>query len=161
VRTPVWFIALALGAGCGGDDEESLRPLVEQIAPAVAAVEAERGGPQQYFEVNATPQLVNVFVADGEQVVPYVYVGGELGPPAAAAPAEGEAFTADALTFDPLTILDGIAADLPDSDIVLFTVVGGPDGAMQYGAGVQSDEGGTLDVVLTADGAVESVTPGG
>jgi hypothetical protein len=32
---------------------------------------------------------------------------------------------------------------------------------MQYGAGVQSDEGGTLDVVLTADGAVESVTPGG
>ena len=53
----------------------------------MAAVEAELGGPQQYFEVNATPQVVNLFVADDgrrRRSSPYVYVGGELAPAGAA-----------------------------------------------------------------------------
>ena len=32
-----------------------VRPVLDQIAPAMAAVDTELGGPQQYFEVNATP----------------------------------------------------------------------------------------------------------
>ena len=64
------------------------------------------------------------------------------------------------MTFDPDTVLDGVTDELPDSDVVLFTIVGGPGGAVQYGAGVQSDEGGTLDVTLGADGTVRSVDPG-
>lgn len=147
-------------AACGGDgDDEAVRPLLDQIGPAIEAVEAERGGPQRFFEINATPQVVNLFVAtDGATgVVPYVYIGGELSSPAAATTAEGATFTADAVTFDPAAILDGVTGELPDSDVVLFSIVGGPGGAVQYGAAVRSDAGGMLDILLGPDGVVQSV----
>ena len=151
-----------LAAACGGDDDdEAVRPVVADIVPAVAAVEAERGGAQEYFEINATPQLVNLFVADGDQVVPYVYVGGELAPPAPPQPADGPTFDAGAVTFDPDTILDGVTDELPDSDVVLFTIIGGPGGAVQYGAAVRSAAGGIIDVTLAADGTVQSVDASG
>ena len=55
-------------------------PIVDQIDEAITALEAQLGGPQQYFAVNATAQLVNLFVAlnDGAVVQPWVYVDGEL-----------------------------------------------------------------------------------
>ena len=133
--------------------------MVAAIAPAIAAVDAARGGPQQYFEVNATPQLVNLFVAaDGStSAVAYIYVDGELGPPAPPEPAQGATFAAAAVTFDPATILEG---DLPDADLTVFTVIGGPAGAVQYGVVARSAEGGTLDITLAADGAVLAVDAG-
>jgi hypothetical protein len=151
---------LAVGTACGGGGGPE-RPALDQIAPAIAAVEEQLGGPQQYFEINATPQAVNLFVADAAEttVTPYVYVGGALaesGPPAGA---EGNTFAASALTFDPETILDDVAAALKDSDIVLFTIAGGPGGAVEYTAGVQSKQGGTLEVTLGADGTVKAVVP--
>jgi len=138
-----------------------LRPLVDQIGPAVAAVEAELGGPQRYFEINVTPQFVNVFVAidDDAQVQAYLYVDGDLGPPRPPEAASGATFTASALTFDPDTVLDGVDDDLPDSDVVVFSVIGGPDGVVRYGAVVESTEGGQLDVTLSPTGAVQSVDP--
>jgi hypothetical protein len=154
------LVAVLALAACGGDDEEAVVPLVDQIAPAIVAVEDELGGPQRYFEINATPQLVNLFVAGDGEVTPYVYVGGELGPAGAPAAAEGATFTADAVAFDPDRILDGVRDELPESAIVLFTIAGGPGGAVQYGATVQSERGGTLDVVLDPDGSVQSVTAG-
>ena len=110
--------------------------MVDEVAPALAAVEAELGGPQDYFEVNATPQLVNVFVAvdDATAAVAYVYLDGELGPAAPEQPASGATFTAEAAAFDPGTVLAGIDDDLPDSDIGVFSIIGGPDGAVQFGA---------------------------
>jgi hypothetical protein len=151
-------------AGCGGDDDDGgpVRPALEQIDPAVTALEAKLGGPQQYFEINATPQLVNLFVADGAKttVTPYVYVGGAVAESGQPAGAQGNTFAASAATFDPATILDAVTDELPDSDVVLFTIAGGRDGAVQYTARVQSKEGGTLDVTLGADGAVQSVDPG-
>jgi len=151
-------------AGCGGDDDDGgpERPALEQIAPAITALEGELGGPQQYFEINATPQLVNLFVADAAKtsVTAYVYVGGAVAQTAEPAGAEGNTFAGSAVTFDPATILAGVTDQLPESDIVLFTIAGGPSGAVQYTAGVQSKEGGTLDVTLNADGTVQSVDPG-
>jgi hypothetical protein len=155
---------LAVGtAGCGGGDDGPERPVVDQIAPAIAALEAKLGGPQQYFEINATPQLVNLFVADAARttVTAYVYVGGSVAETGQPAGAQGNTFAASALTFDPATILDGVADRLPDSDIVLFTIAGGPGGAVQYTAAVQSEKGGTLDVTLGPDGVVQSVDPSG
>jgi len=157
-------VALTAAAGlsaCGGDDGAPTQPLVGDIAPAMTALDAELGGPQQFFEVNATPQVVNLFVATGggTGVTPFVYVGDELAPAGDPSTAEGNTFGASAVRFDPATVLDQLRTELPESDVVLFTVVGGPDGALQYSAAVQSDEGGVLDVVLGADGAVQSVTP--
>ncbi len=75
--------------GCGGDDDDqpAVVPVVAEISPAIAAVEAELGGPQDYFEINATPQLVNVFVATdgGATATAYVYLDGRA--PAAGATA--------------------------------------------------------------------------
>ena len=151
-------------AGCGDDDGggPAARPAVDQIAPAIAAVEAELGGPQQYFEINATPQVVNLFVADAAKtsVTPYVYVGGAVAESGPSSSAEGNTFAAAAATFDPATILDGVTNELPDPDIVVFTIVGGPGGAVQYTASVQSSEGGVLDVTIAADGTVQEVDPG-
>jgi hypothetical protein len=151
---------LAVGAACGGGKGPA-RPALDQIAPAVAAVEEKLGGPQQYFEINATPQAVNLFVADAARttVTPYVYIGGALAESGRPAGAEGNTFAASALTFDPHTILDGVVGELKDSDVVLFTIAGGPGGAVEYTAGVQSQQGGTLEITLGADGTVKSVTP--
>ena len=150
---------------CGGDDggDDAVRPLVDQIAPAMAAVDEARGGPQQYFEVNATPQFVNLFVADpdGAAVVAYLYADGELEPPTPPSAAAGETFAAEAVTFDADTILDGLDEELTDSDVVVFAVVAGPDGGVDYSATVESERGGILDVALAADGAVVSVDPRG
>jgi hypothetical protein len=163
-RVATVLVAGAIGlAACGGGDggDDPARPLLSAIRPAVEAVEAELGGPQRYFEVNATPQVVNVFVAsaDATGVTPFVYVGDELAPAGAPSTAQGATFGADALTFDADHILDELTTELPDSDVVLFTVVGGPGGAVQYAARVQSSAGGVLDVTLAADGTVQSVDP--
>jgi hypothetical protein len=71
-------------AGCGDDDGDVALPAVEDIAPAVAALEASLGGPQDYFELDATVLGVTLWVAgtaaddDGATTAtPYLYVGGE------------------------------------------------------------------------------------
>jgi hypothetical protein len=150
--------------GCGGDDDDqpAVVPVVAEISPAIAAVEAELGGPQDFFEVNATPQLVNVFVATdgGTTATAYVYLDGELQPPAPPRDvAGGETFRADALDFDPDAIFTGIADELGDPTVTQFVVVGGPGGAVQYSAFVSSSAGGVLDVLLGPDGAVLGVQP--
>jgi hypothetical protein len=165
-RRVVALVAAALLAvgtvGCGGDDGGPERPVLAEIAPAIAAVEAKLGGPQQYFEINATAQVVNLFVADAAKtsVTAYVYVGDSLAQVGEPAGAQGNTFAASAITFDPGTVLDQVGDELPDSDIALFTIAGGPGGAVQYTASVQSKEGGTLEVTLGPDGAVLSVDPG-
>jgi hypothetical protein len=151
--------------GCGGDDDDLLAevPLVAEIAPAIAAVESALGGPQDFYEVNATPQLVNLFVATdgGAAATAYVYLDGELQPPAPPRDvAGGSTFRADAVDFDPDLIFDGIADELGEPTVTQFVVVGGPDGAVQYSAFVTSSAGGVLAVLLGPDGAVLGVDPG-
>jgi len=160
-------IGLALLAattvGCGEEQTTTgLRPALEEIAPAIAAVEAARGGPQQYFEINATPQFVNLFVAgaDATDVQVYLYSDGELAEPTPPQPAGGSTFAATAAGFDAATIRAGLDEDLPDSDVIVFAIVAGPGGVARFSASVQSAEGGSLDVSLGPDGEVLVVDPG-
>lgn len=149
-------------AACGGDaDDDAVRPVVDQIDAAMEALAAELDAPPDYFEVNATAQFVNLFVAldDASQVETYLFVDGELTPPTPPEAAEGATFVAGAVTFDPDSIFVDVDEQLPGSDVVVFTVVGGPGGAVRYTATVQSVEGGQLDVTLAADGAVLAVVP--
>src|SRR3954454_16272799 len=84
-------------------------PLVGEIDDAVAALEAKLGAPQQFFEINATTQLVNLIVAlnDGKVAQPWVYLKGELSS-AEGAPASGHTFAAGALDFNPETVLSQV-----------------------------------------------------
>ena len=60
------FAAAAAGllavAACGGADA-SPGPTVDQIDGAISAVEQHYGAPQQYFEISANLEEVNVIVA--------------------------------------------------------------------------------------------------
>jgi len=99
---------------------------VELIRPAIAALESKLGGPQQYFEVNATPTLVNLFVAEnnGTKAVAYVYAAGVLRDPAAPVDANGPTFAAKAISFDDATVLAKAVAQLPGSNFRLFSIAG-------------------------------------
>ena len=163
---PFAVVAL-LGAvliGCGGGDSAESTPavLVADIVPAIEAVEAELGAGQQFFEVNATAQLVNLFVAvdDATSAVPYIYFDGELQPPAPALAVEsGFTFTADAVDFDADTVLDSIADELPESTIEGFAIEGGEGGIVRYLVSARSVQGGVLAVTVAPDGAVLEVDP--
>jgi hypothetical protein len=112
-----------VGAACGGDDDDDGTAgdtFVSDIRPAIEAVEAELGAGQEFFEVTANEQVVNLFVAvdDATAAVPYVYLDGELQPPAPTLTgASGFTFTADAVDFDEDSILDAVSEELPESTI--------------------------------------------
>lgn len=135
-------------------------PQVELIGAAVAVLEQQLGGPQQYFEINATPRLVNLFVAlnDGAVVQPWVYFDGEL-TSQEGQPAQGNTFAASALTFDPATVLDGVVDELPTSIFDAFIVEGGQGGVVRYTVVVTSTAGGQLLVTVGPDGDVLAVDP--
>jgi hypothetical protein len=150
------------GTACSDDDADggTSAGFVGDIRSAVAAVEAEMGEGQDFFEVTATPQLTNVFVAieDATAAVPYLFVDGELQPPAPTLTgAAGFTFTADAIDFDEDSILDAVAAELPDASIESLSVEGGDDGTVRYVVSVRSEVGGLLDVTVGPDGAVLAV----
>jgi hypothetical protein len=154
---------MALAACSGGSDRTTSGggdSFVSDIAAAAAAVDAALGGPQDFFEITATPQLTNVFVAidGGTAAVPYIFLDGELQAPAPRIDgAAGQTFTADAIDFDEATVLDGVENDLPDATIDAFSVEGGPGGFVRYVVSARSEQGGVLDIVVAPSGAVIEV----
>lgn len=145
-----------VAAGCGGSSGASPGPLVGEIDEALAAVEARYGGPQDYFEVSADSERVSVIVAvDGATAAERaLYVDGELVGPESVGPASGATFRAEAIEVDPDRVFDELREQLDDPDIVDFAVQGGPDGSVAYDATVRSRQGGTLLVLLGADGRI-------
>ena len=156
---------IVLGAACGGDDDAGNgveAPWVADIRPAIDAVEAELGSGQEFFEVTANVQVVNVFVAaDGATAaIPYVFLDGELQPPAPTLTgASGFTFSADAVDFDEDSILTAVAEELPESSIEALSIEGGDGGIVRYVISTLSPEGGRLDVTVSPDGAVLAVDP--
>lgn len=136
------------------------QPIVGQIDAAIAALEAQLGGPQRYFEINATSRLVNLFVAlnDGAVVQPYMYLDGEL-TSSEGSDANGGTFAATDLDFDPDLVLTKVLDSLPGATIESFYVNGDGKGNVQYGLLVTSAKGGGLDVLVSAVGEVLSVDP--
>ena len=155
---------LVVVAACSGGSDEATSggrdSFVSDIAAAAAAVDAALGGPQEFFEITATPQLTNVFVAidGGTAAVPYIYLDGELQAPAPRIDgAAGQTFKADAIDFDEATVLDGVENDLPNAMIDAFSVEGGPGGFVRFVVSARSEQGGVLDIVVAPSGAVIEV----
>ena len=136
-------------------------PLVNEIYDAVKALETQLGGPQQFFEINATSSLVNLIVAlnDGAVAQPWVYLDGQLSSTEGGA-ATGFSFPSSALNFDPAKVLSKLRAELPQSSPDLFFVEGGKGGIVRYSVAVSSSQGGQFVVVVGPDGTVQSVDPG-
>ena len=159
---PLRFVAvvaavLTLGACGGGDDgDDAAGPLIGEIPAAVEALETELGGAQDFFEINADPGKVTLWIAADEATTatPYVFADGELSQADDPQEADGETFTADeGLTFDSETVLDQVLQDFGDN-VQQFSIVGGAGDAVRFGVIVQSDRGGRLDVGLGSEGEV-------
>jgi hypothetical protein len=162
VRRVLLVAALATTiAACGDDDPPAApRPAVQLVMPAIEALEAHLGAPQEYFEINADHRLVNLFVAveGGRSFVPYLYLDGEIQPPAPSQPVSaGETFAAEDITFEPAKVLERVADDLPNSVMERFVILVGPEGALRYEVFVRSPRGGQLAVAVTGAGEVLGV----
>ena len=159
----VFAVGACSGSEAGTDNEPVTAvssPFAGDVRLAAEAVEAELGGPQVFFEITATPQLTNVFVAadEGTSAVPYIYVDGELQPPAPVIEGvEGQTFTLDDIDFDDARVLSGVDADLPTATIDAFSVEGGPGGFVRYVISARSAQGGVLDIVVAPSGVIVEV----
>jgi hypothetical protein len=161
-RVVTLLLAVLAAAGCSDDDAVRASGLGAELLAAVDAVEAELGPGQRYFEVTATSQLTNVFVAvdDATAAVPYVFRDGELQPPGPTLTgASGFTFAAADVDLDPDAVLSGVAGELPESTIDALSVEGGEGGVVRYIATVRSEVGGVLEVTVGPDGAVLAVDP--
>ena len=164
--------ALLFGSACSDDSsnpsttsvaattaaDPGALPVVEQIRPAIAALEEQLGGPQRYFEINATTKLVNIFLAlnNGAVSQAWVYFDGELSSQEGQ-PASGHTFPAAALTFDAANLLKQVRADLASTRLEFVEILGGQGDAVQYTVGARSAEGGGLVITVAPDGKVLTV----
>jgi hypothetical protein len=135
-------------------------PAVSRIAVAIDALERQLGGPQQYFEVNATAKVVNLFVAlNGATVAQaWLYADGTL-TSKAGQKANGGTFTKADLDFQADRVLATVRQQIPDAVLESFYVNGDGKGHVQYGVLTSARCGGGLDVVVGPTGAVKSVNP--
>jgi hypothetical protein len=120
----------------------------------VAAVEAARGGPQQYTEINAFDAGVNLFVAigDGNELA-YVFHDGALDSPAAPQPASGAAFGTQGAALDagPRLLADA-KTRLPDATPVAIALVPRPVDGLVWDVSVIGAKGSRIEVLYTPAG---------
>jgi hypothetical protein len=171
-----WVVALALViiAACSGDDPagdtapsdsgpppvlgvpDELR--VDLVEPAIAALEDELSGAQQYFEINVRGPIVNLFVAnaDATTVTPWAYQDGSLSSVAGSA-AQGATFAGDAVEFDAERILSEVRAQLPSATLQALEIIGGPSGSVRYTVVLVGSAGGQILAEVAPDGTIIGV----
>ena len=165
----VLIVLSSCGKDAAAPDTAGLR--LDQIEIALDAVEQKAGAGLEFFEINATTELVNVFVAtdldgtpnaDGlpDAVVHYVWTKKD-GLEAAPEPvgANGPTFARTALDYEPSSILKKVLSELPESTPQMFvmTAAGTAEettGTVQYRLMMQSSQGGQMSIVLTSTGEI-------
>ena len=148
----VFALAVAVLSGCGSSKEALL---VSDIDNAVEAVAEVLGKTPEFYEINATPTLVNLFAADGKgNAINFVFEEGKLAQETSVAPAQGESFSAAEMTFNS-KVYKRVQKELPESILRAFSVIGdNPTGGVQYRVVLQSDRGGQLAVFVDPTGKI-------
>ena len=148
----VFALALVALSSCGSDKETLL---VSDIDDAVAAVAKVLGKTPEFYEINATPSLVNLFAADGKgNAINFVYENGELDQETTVASAVGESFPAEGMSFNG-KVIARVEKELPDSILRAFSIINDhPNGGVQYRVVLQSDRGGQFAVFVEPTGKI-------
>jgi hypothetical protein len=158
-RVLLGMVAALVAAACSGGGGSSSRTTapalrIDLVPAGVAAVEAARGGPQQYTEINAFDQGVNLFVAtsDGNELA-YVYRDAGLEAPGAPQPASGTPFGLHDVAVDagPRLLAD-VKTRLPEATPVAVSLVPRPVDGLVWDVGVVGEKGGRIDVLYTPAG---------
>jgi hypothetical protein len=160
---------VALVTACSGGSSGSAATTTTAAAPvlrldlvpaAVAAVETALGGPQQYTEINAFAQGVNLFVAtaDGKEL-PYVYRDGTgLEAPPGPQAAGGTPFSTAGVALDAGARLPGdVMTRLPGAVPITAALVQRPTDGLVWDVRVIGAKGSELDVLYTPQGTLLSV----
>jgi hypothetical protein len=173
--TAVLGLSVALPA-CSGDDggsastsaastsvKQGTELRVQDLPAAVAAVEAELGGPQRYAEINLTTGGVNLFVASSDtEELAYYYdsASGTLEAPDGPTPISGTPFTLDDLdlTLAP-SLVQQLQDQFPGSQVLQLAIVQVEDQGLVWGLRSQSARGGLLNVFFAPTGALLAVDP--
>jgi hypothetical protein len=148
----VFSLAVVVLSGCGSS-KEALS--VSDIDNAVEAVAEVLGKTPEFYEINATPTLVNLFAADGKgNAINFVFEEGKLAQETSVAPAQGESFSAAEMTFSS-KVYKRVQKELPESILRAFSIIGdNPTGGVQYRVVLQSDMGGQLAVFVDPTGKI-------
>lgn len=144
-------------ASCGGEST-SLR--VDEIDDAVRAVVEVTGKDAKFFEINATPKLINLFLDDGNgSAINFVWDGGELRDETEVAPADGVSFVASSMSFTS-DVYALVEKELPGSLLRAFTITAdGPNGEILNRVVVQSERGGQFSVLVDPAGKILGSDP--
>lgn len=158
VRFATFVVASALFTACGGSEDIALR--VDEIDEAVDAVVRTTGKSPSFFEINATPDLINLFLDDGNgNAVNFVWEDGSLRDETEVAPADGLAFDAGEMVFT-TDVYARVREELPDSLLRAFTITAdGPNGEILNRVVIQSERGGQFAVLVDATGKILGSDP--
>lgn len=148
-------------AACGGSTVTKLE--VDQIDDAVAAVTGRLQGAVKsvkFYEINATPDLINLFAAVGKgSAINFVWENGKLRDGTEAAPADGTPFDASKMSFTS-DVYSRVEKELPDSTLRAFAITAdGPGSTVLYRVMIQSQRGGQFAVLVDPAGKILGSDP--
>jgi len=151
------IVAASVVSACGA---ESIELRVAEIDDAVDAVVELTGGPARFFEINATPDLINLFLDDGNgNAINFVWEDGGLRDDTEAAPADGKSFDASQMTFTS-DVYATVVEELPESLLRAFTITAdGPNGEILNRVVIQSERGGQFSVLVDPAGKILGSDP--
>lgn len=171
------FAALAIVAvaitSCGGESKDSsdYSVRVDLLDNAVQAVQewnakmdpgliANGEGELQYFEINATSELINLYVASIDKTAAFAFIydtkNGLTGPDSPKA-ASGSTFKWSDVDSDitKSKVYETVVAELPRSTISRFVIGRDPDfGKLTYRVIMVSDQGGEFAAYVEPSGKI-------
>ena len=134
---------------------------VDAIPAAVKAVEAARGGSQQYTEINAAPEGVNLFVAtpDGKELA-YLYTDAGLQPPLGPQPQSGTPFSLNGVSLDiGPKLVNEAQRQFPGATVVAAAILPVAGTGLSWALKSKSARGGVLNLLFTPTGTLVSASP--